>query len=101
MEILTIVALVTSCTMSIVHGILAYLKWKEPKKDELWDAALKISCNGSYSDTDSFAKAYMELKKFKANGYTLKENETLFSLVRKEIYHPEKRNSSGDDLPND
>lgn len=85
MEILACVAIIVSCVSTVVHTIITYKKAKEPPKDPVWDAALKIitSSQSSMCDADEFANVYEELAAFKSNGCSLGSSKTLSSLKEK------------------
>lgn len=74
MENLTIILAFTSTVLSscisLIYAYIAYKKFKEPPKDEIWETATKILCNSNSTDknADEFALLYESLKLFKDNG---------------------------------
>lgn len=64
---LACISLVVSSIFSGVYAYLAYKKSQEPPKDEVWEAALKLSADCPYGERiDVFASTYVALRELKA-----------------------------------
>lgn len=64
---LACISLVVSSIFSGVYAYLAYKKSQEPPKDEVWEAALKLTADCPYgSRIDVFASTYVALRALKA-----------------------------------
>lgn len=85
MEILSIVSVITSCIVAVVHAVIAYKNSKEPPKDEIWETALQITLRetGGLGTPDDFAMNYELLKAFKNNGCSLSGENTIGAMFRK------------------
>ena len=85
MEALSIVSVITSCIVAVVHAVIAYRKSKEPPKDEVWQTALQITLRdtGGLCTPDDFAVNYELLKAFKDNGCSLSGENTIGAMFRK------------------
>lgn len=83
-EWVAIISALGSCAVSITHVIIAYKRSKEPPKDPVWEAALRITTNqnSSMCDADQFAQTYEELKAFKDNGCSMGGYVTLHQLLK-------------------
>lgn len=81
----TVLSILCSSVVSILYAIIAYKKSKEPPKDEIWEAALKICCSRGNigADADDFASAYEELTLFKKIGCDRK-GDTLSHMKKQE-----------------
>ena len=77
MNVLTTLAIVIpsalSLITSLIYACIALKKAKEPPKDEIWETATKLICNGNNPilGADEFADIYEQLKFFKENGCSL------------------------------
>lgn len=91
MELLSIVSVAASCIVAVVHAIIAYKKSKEPPRDDVWEAALRITLSetSGLCTPDDFAANYEQLKAFKDNGCSLSGESTISAMIRK------KRQSQG------
>lgn len=77
MDIKTLIAVlipsVLSSIIALLNIYLNYKKAKEPPKDEVWEATIKLICTrqselSTITAGDDFAKLYEQLKWFKDNG---------------------------------
>ena len=93
LELLTSIALITSCASTVVHTVISYKKSKEPPRDPIWEAALKIvtSQSGGECNVNEFAKAYRALKMFVDNGHSLNGLFPLDFAVIQEIQDAEEQ----------
>ena len=83
MEWVACISILVSSVVSIVHAVIAYKKYKEPPKDPVWEAALKLTISSNcVVDADEFARNYQELAAFKANGCSLGGFNSLHNLVK-------------------
>ena len=80
----SLISVLCSTALSIVHAVITYKKNKEQKKDELWETAVRIVCsqnNGSAS-VDDVVEAYEALKLFRDMGYRTADEPFTMTLAR-------------------
>lgn len=83
MELVSVLSVLVTASVAIFHAILDYKRSKEPPKDEVWDAALKLAIASGDYNADTFAHIYEELKAFKDNGCSLDGEFTIIAMVKK------------------
>jgi hypothetical protein len=69
---------ILSTAVSLVSLYLGYKKSKEPKKDELWETALKLTeHSNSGNPISDFVEYYQELRCFKNSDYSASSLELI------------------------
>ncbi len=82
MELVSALAIVSACVVSLVHAFTAYKKSKEPPRDPVWDAALQLTLKDECTcDVDTFAHNYERLSQFKKYGCSLHGQTTIEKMV--------------------
>ncbi len=94
--VVSIISVMCSTVLAVVHSVISYKKSKEQKKDELWETtAVRIICsqnNGSAS-VDDVVEAYEALKLFRDMGYRTTDEPFATTLAR---YRKNIKNGNND-----
>ena len=92
MELVSALAVISTCVVSLTHAFIAYKKSKEPPRDPVWDAALQLTLKDDCTcDVDMFAHNYEMLSQFKKHGCSLHGCTTIKKMVTsRESYQQEE-----------